>query len=253
MRDRSDAAHRQEHSDAAEHRSPRAHHHPRDRLADPRTGQASGGRFVARQEHPRVPEGVHGHPGSVKVDVDTSPLPATPAAPAAPAAPAPRSPPPSPRRLPIRRRLLLRLRRRPTRRPSRASRSRSNRPWQTPTPCSSRVSPVVQHPRSGAGPPPALTPGDETVMSLVDHLDELRTRLFKSILAVAVASAVGFYFATGIRGFLIAPLGRDGPGPGDRRRVRHPDEDLDRRRDHPRHADPALPALGVHRPGADAE
>ena len=53
-----------------------------------------------------------------------------------------------------------------------------------------------------------MTPGDETVMSLVDHLTELRNRLFKSILAVAVASAVGFYFATDIRGFLIAPLGR---------------------------------------------
>ena len=47
-------------------------------------------------------------------------------------------------------------------------------------------------------------------MSLVDHLTELRNRLFKSILAVAVASAVGFYFATDIRGFLIAPLGRTG-------------------------------------------
>lgn len=45
-------------------------------------------------------------------------------------------------------------------------------------------------------------------MSLVDHLTELRNRLFKSILAVAVTSAVGFYYATDIRGFLIAPLDR---------------------------------------------
>ena len=37
-------------------------------------------------------------------------------------------------------------------------------------------------------------PGDESVMSLVDHLGELRTRLFRSILAVAVGSVVGFYF-----------------------------------------------------------
>ena len=46
-----------------------------------------------------------------------------------------------------------------------------------------------------AAPPPAAAPGDESVMSLVDHLGELRTRLFRSILAVAVGSAIGFCFA----------------------------------------------------------
>ncbi len=56
--------------------------------------------------------------------------------------------------------------------------------------------------------PPAAAPGDESVMSLVDHLGELRTRLFRSILAVAVCSVVGFYFAVPIRNFLIEPLGR---------------------------------------------
>jgi sec-independent protein translocase protein TatC len=55
-------------------------------------------------------------------------------------------------------------------------------------------------------PPPAAAPGDETVMSLVDHLGELRDRIFRSILAVAVGSVVGFYFATDIRNILIAPL-----------------------------------------------
>ena len=90
---------------------------------------------------------------SVKVDVDTRRSRPRPPPRRHPPHRLPRSPPLSPRRLPRRRgraadserRPPLRLRRRPTRRPSRASRSRSNRPWQTPTPCSSRVSPVVQH------------------------------------------------------------------------------------------------------------
>lgn len=54
--------------------------------------------------------------------------------------------------------------------------------------------------------PPPAAPGDEAVMSLFDHLTELRTRLFRSILAVAVFSVVGFYFSVQIRDFLIAPL-----------------------------------------------
>jgi sec-independent protein translocase protein TatC len=56
-------------------------------------------------------------------------------------------------------------------------------------------------------PPPAVTPGDDTVMSLVDHLGELRSRVFKSILAIAVGSVVGYLFAVPIRNFLILPLG----------------------------------------------
>ena len=54
--------------------------------------------------------------------------------------------------------------------------------------------------------PPAATPGDGSVMSLIDHLGELRTRLFRTILAVALGSVVGFYFAVPIRDFLLAPL-----------------------------------------------
>jgi sec-independent protein translocase protein TatC len=56
-------------------------------------------------------------------------------------------------------------------------------------------------------PPPAAPPADETVMSLVDHLGELRTRIFRSIIAVAIGSTLGFYFATDIRKFLQRPLG----------------------------------------------
>jgi sec-independent protein translocase protein TatC len=44
-------------------------------------------------------------------------------------------------------------------------------------------------------------------MSLVDHLGELRTRIFRSILAVAVGSVVGFIVAKDVRNFLILPLG----------------------------------------------
>jgi sec-independent protein translocase protein TatC len=54
--------------------------------------------------------------------------------------------------------------------------------------------------------PPAATPGDETVMSLVDHLGELRTRLFRSILAVVAGSAIGFYFATDVRNAIVRLL-----------------------------------------------
>lgn len=70
----------------------------------------------------------------------------------------------------------------------------------------------------GQGPPapygqsPSQTPGvtapeGEKVMSLVDHLTELRNRLARAILAVAVGSVVGFYFSTQIITLLAAPAG----------------------------------------------
>ena len=43
-------------------------------------------------------------------------------------------------------------------------------------------------------------------MPLVDHLGELRDRLFRCILAVVVGSIVGFYFSVPVRDFLLAPL-----------------------------------------------
>lgn len=43
-------------------------------------------------------------------------------------------------------------------------------------------------------------------MSLVDHLSELRTRLIRAIVAVAVGSAAGFYFSRDIRRLLVEAL-----------------------------------------------
>lgn len=47
---------------------------------------------------------------------------------------------------------------------------------------------------------------DETQAPLLDHLIELRTRLIRVILAMAVAFFVCFYFADEIFGFLVRPL-----------------------------------------------
>jgi sec-independent protein translocase protein TatC len=57
-------------------------------------------------------------------------------------------------------------------------------------------------------PPPDGTsaPDDTKVMSLVGHLSELRTRLFRAILAVAVGSVIGFVLSDRIIAVLIAPL-----------------------------------------------
>jgi sec-independent protein translocase protein TatC len=66
-------------------------------------------------------------------------------------------------------------------------------------------------------PPPAPAGGD-AVMSLVDHLDELRKRLFRIILAVLAGGVVGFMLATPARNLLLDLL-PDGTaqvlGPGD--------------------------------------
>ena len=73
--------------------------------------------------------------------------------------------------------------------------------------------PTPPSPAPGAGAPEA-----EKVMSLVDHLGELRTRLVRSIIAVAVGSAIGFYVAPQVRAtlILILPSGQvQALGPGD--------------------------------------
>jgi sec-independent protein translocase protein TatC len=47
---------------------------------------------------------------------------------------------------------------------------------------------------------------DESAMSLVDHLEELRWRIFKCLIAVAVFSIVAFIFREPIMQFMAAPL-----------------------------------------------
>jgi sec-independent protein translocase protein TatC len=64
--------------------------------------------------------------------------------------------------------------------------------------------------------PTAVAAGAE--MTLVDHLVELRNRLVKALIAVALGTAVGFWFWSDIRDILIAPLPTDTVqvlGPGD--------------------------------------
>lgn len=59
---------------------------------------------------------------------------------------------------------------------------------------------------------PVTPPDEEGVMSLVDHLAELRRRLFISILAVVIGGAVGFYFAADIQRLLLEPFRASNPG-----------------------------------------
>lgn len=59
-----------------------------------------------------------------------------------------------------------------------------------------------------AEPPPGsgVPPAPETVMTLVDHLTELRSRIIWSIAAIVVGSVIGFVLAPTIQHFLTGPL-----------------------------------------------
>ncbi len=52
-------------------------------------------------------------------------------------------------------------------------------------------------------------PEDGTTMSLVDHLEELRQRIFKSLIAVVLGAVVAFIFRIQIMGFLTLPLPKE--------------------------------------------
>jgi sec-independent protein translocase protein TatC len=55
-------------------------------------------------------------------------------------------------------------------------------------------------------PTPAAPAPAAGEMTLVEHLTELRGRLVKSLIAIALGTGVGFWFWKDIRNFLIAPL-----------------------------------------------
>ncbi|HET9084571.1 MAG TPA: twin-arginine translocase subunit TatC [Candidatus Limnocylindrales bacterium] len=84
---------------------------------------------------------------------------------------------------------------------------------------------TLREPASGVIPSdPAPPTGDAgmpegSVMSLVDHLSELRDRLVKCVIVIAIGTAIGFYFAPVVRDFLLQPLPNGqaqvlGPGDG---------------------------------------
>jgi sec-independent protein translocase protein TatC len=60
-------------------------------------------------------------------------------------------------------------------------------------------------------PPPPAAAGDETVMSLVDHLTELRSRIVRIIIGVLLGSVVGFWFGDPLITLLRAPIPLEQP------------------------------------------
>ena len=68
--------------------------------------------------------------------------------------------------------------------------------------------------RPSSEPPPPGGPqvtADPSVMTLVDHLSELRWRLFKSLLAIALGMTVGFVASEPVVALLAAPIPGDDP------------------------------------------
>jgi sec-independent protein translocase protein TatC len=55
--------------------------------------------------------------------------------------------------------------------------------------------------------PPAPPEGEAAVMPLLEHLKELRNRLFRAAIALLVTTSVSFFFTKQVLLFLIAPMG----------------------------------------------
>src|SRR5688500_9799808 len=73
------------------------------------------------------------------------------------------------------------------------------------------VAQPIPAPPQAPAPVPAAPPRDEKVMTLVDHLTELRKRIFICIAAIVAGSAVGFYYGPQLVAILKQPLKDDRP------------------------------------------
>ena len=69
------------------------------------------------------------------------------------------------------------------------------------------AAPAAAAPHDGPTPSGAAVPEGEKVMTLVDHLSELRSRIFKSLLAVAIGTAVGFLYVPQLIAIARQPIG----------------------------------------------
>ena len=82
----------------------------------------------------------------------------------------------------------------------------------TNVPPAAEAAAVAPAPADGSAPPAGTEPpedeADDGSMSLIAHLTELRSRLIKCLVAVALGSCVGYYFLDEIMHYLTAPAGK---------------------------------------------
>ena len=86
-----------------------------------------------------------------------------------------------------------------------AEESKSPEPEQQPVSVSADTPPVTPLAQQDAENAAA---DDDGSMTLIAHLTELRSRLIKCLLAVAVGSGVGYYFIDDIMHYLTVPVGK---------------------------------------------